>query len=221
MVGRTPHGVRGLKCVRKIHDYFTSWSHSARSAWIEIWRYYLSFGEVLVALRTECVDWNLVILRTVFGAVCRTPHGVRGLKCSACKQGIGAALSHSARSAWIEIGWSFSTLYLYVKSHSARSAWIEIIVLLIIPAALLVALRTECVDWNLMWKLKKAKKAKSHSARSAWIEINKKSEFLTRCNVALRTECVDWNGLIWAMSLYVRCRTPHGVRGLKSCTAEG
>ena len=53
---RTPQGVRGLK------HYLPDWaiypleSHSARSAWIETYYYFLFWFVGCVALRKECVD---------------------------------------------------------------------------------------------------------------------------------------------------------------------
>ena len=54
--GRTPQGVRGLKCVRRVYHTPCAESHPARGAWIEI-----SSGRALtdaakVAPRKGCVD---------------------------------------------------------------------------------------------------------------------------------------------------------------------
>ena len=55
---------------------------------------------------------------------CRTPQGVRGLKPVDKRDKALNALSHSARSAWIETGLIAHTTP-FKSSHSARSAWIE------------------------------------------------------------------------------------------------
>ena len=54
--------------------------------------------------------------------------------------------SHSAWSAWIEIGIARKIVSKPAKSHSAWSAWIEIAQLDCVHHKGLVALRMECVD---------------------------------------------------------------------------
>ena len=54
-------------------------------------------------------------------------------------------LSHSARSAWIEIR-ARDHLREGPRSHSARSAWIEIFIDVDGDISVKVALREECVD---------------------------------------------------------------------------
>ena len=75
----------------------------------------------------------------------RTPQGVRGLKYDYTDVKLKNTLSHSARSAWIEM--------LIAKldskaneSHSARSAWIEMSSFGYVAHIKSVALRKECVD---------------------------------------------------------------------------
>ena len=79
--GRTPHGVRGLKS----RDIWTHpsrwWSHPSRGAWIEIRNHALH----------------------VLGRLSRTPHGVRGLKSGEDGAVIIGEGSHPSRGAWIEI----------------------------------------------------------------------------------------------------------------------
>ncbi len=60
-----------------------------------------------------------------------------------------AAVSLSARRAWIEIAVVSCTSCLPLVSLSARRAWIEIHVVLVVPRGCWVALRKESVDRNL------------------------------------------------------------------------
>ena len=57
-------------------------------------------------------------------------------------------------------------------SLSARRAWIEIIIILYAFVGVLVALRKESVDRNLLVKILVKSHGKSLSARRAWIEIS-------------------------------------------------
>ena len=79
-------------------------SLSARRAWIEISVNIRSFLLVLVALRKESVDRNLIF--------------------AARHMAVGVSLS--ARRAWIEIVSGAITAYPVFPSLSARRAWIEI-----------------------------------------------------------------------------------------------
>ena len=86
----------------------------------------------------------------LFGKVCcRTPRGVRGLKCDAKSQTSASSgrtprgvrglklhraenlravgKSHPSRGAWIEIILTGNTLESTSKSHPSRGAWIEIL----------------------------------------------------------------------------------------------
>ena len=56
-----------------------------------------------------------------------------------------------------------------------------------------VALRLECVDRNPTAEERKKYEQKSHSAWSAWIEISTSPSNATDSDVALRLECVDRN----------------------------
>ena len=77
------------------------------------------------------------------------------------------AVSHSARSAWIETMVSHPITDMCV-SHSARSAWIE-------------TFRVHFPSGD----------RQSHSARSAWIETYRFHKYRNGRAVALRKECVD------------------------------
>ena len=79
--GRTPHGVRGLKCRGRCLDGCRGRSHPSRGAWIEI------PGRLAVLARLTS----------------RTPHGVRGLKCAGHVDRGRGSRSHPSRGAWIEI----------------------------------------------------------------------------------------------------------------------
>ena len=58
----------------------------------------------------------------------RTPHGVRGLKCT-CKRRLKLHwASHPSRGAWIEIVRVRPYGHAALKSHPSRGAWIEITV---------------------------------------------------------------------------------------------
>ncbi len=123
---RTPHGVRGLKYLYRHRPSCALWSHSAWSAWIE----------------------NNSIPYTIPVCCRRTPHGVRGLK-SPPKAIYFTFLfmSHSARSAWIEIPNTVIFGKSATGSHSAWSAWIEICFgYCCKDFPYQVALRMECVD---------------------------------------------------------------------------
>ena len=54
--GRTPQGVRGLKCVRRGHGERGHLSHPARGAWIEIGMDATISPVMSVAPRKGCVD---------------------------------------------------------------------------------------------------------------------------------------------------------------------
>ena len=101
-------------------------------------------------------------------------------------------MSHSLRSAWIEITRFTYPVRDLFKSHSLRSAWIEIAV--------------ETINTSIT--------SMSHSLRSAWIEIALVIALVgTVGRVALLTECVDRNLLAAIRQRYHVSRTPYGVRG--------
>ena len=78
--GRTPHGVRGLKCGCVGLQVGQQPSHPSRGAWIEIigldnrlaWRGSHPSRGAWIEMRKNCPNFDV--------ATCRTPHGVRGLK---------------------------------------------------------------------------------------------------------------------------------------------
>ena len=120
--------------------------------------------------------------------------------------------SLSARRAWIEIsGVDFSEDWL--KSLSARRAWIEINMWCNAGKRLVVALRKESVDRNLIELSPWGAGGGSLSARRAWIEIFiTQIKTVTGC-VALRKESVDRNRNSIRRCLMSVGRSPQGERG--------
>ena len=57
--------------------------------------------------------------------LCRTPHGVRGLKYCPAVIAWCAVWSHPSRGAWIEI-YDLLRNLATLESHPSRGAWIEI-----------------------------------------------------------------------------------------------
>ena len=98
-------------------------SHPARGAWIEI----------------NATPLSLHLL------ACRTPQGVRGLKCEESQMVCAAFRSHPARGAWIEMAW-YRRDILGQRSHPARGAWIEISLWYHRHTISRVAPRKGCVD---------------------------------------------------------------------------
>ena len=190
-------------------------SLSARRAWIEILRAGSCSYDGAVALRKESVDRNsILILRLQIGPVALRKESVDRNQ-SSCnilslrlpvalrkesvdrnriknKNPITSATSLSARRAWIEI---LIILYAFigVLSLSARRAWIEIASEVVTEPLILVALRKESVDRNMVLPLPVLLPISSLSARRAWIEIIKKGRARRPGQVALRKESVDRN----------------------------
>ena len=77
--------------------------------------------------------------------MCRTPHGVRGLKLRVEQTRSIPDLSHPSRGAWIEIISKWAD-YVQWASHPSRGAWIEIVGFGGNMAYMLVAPLTGCVD---------------------------------------------------------------------------
>ena len=88
--GRTPHGVRGLKCGQGDRVDNVAGAHPARGTWIEMTR-----------RSSCCAHWSGRTPHGVRGLKLqkqdredqdagRTPHGVRGLKCQAYTQVLSA-----------------------------------------------------------------------------------------------------------------------------------
>ena len=81
MIGRTPHGVRGLKSIAQDSSRGVGRSHPSRGAWIEI----------------------IPLTMQQRKKKSRTPHGVRGLKLMKSVLPSRHVQSHPSRGAWIEI----------------------------------------------------------------------------------------------------------------------
>ena len=80
MACRTPHGVRGLKCLPRRHKPHPCWSHPSRGAWIEIPPDAGDDGAE--PSHPSRGAWIEIAGRSsgTGGLRSRTPHGVRGLK---------------------------------------------------------------------------------------------------------------------------------------------
>ena len=79
-LGRSPHGERGLKSIRRAQPVLRTWSLSSRRAWIEIQQPQQPFRRCR-----------------------RSPHGERGLKYISRDYILQTDRSLSSRRAWIEI----------------------------------------------------------------------------------------------------------------------
>ena len=146
-------------------------SLSARRAWIEILSPTSMPTTQPVALRKESVDRN-----------CPAWQGIRCLRVALRKESVDRngpsryqntpiSWSLSARRAWIEITRARSRTMRRRMSLSARRAWIEISYVLVPSRRILVALRKESVDRNLVCPCAVPADSWSLSARRAWIEI--------------------------------------------------
>ena len=103
-MGRTPHGVRGLKYSCHYNHLVKIMSHPTRGAWIEI----LTVAESPLTSTSRTPHGVRGLKYPVYrGAqgrsLGRTPHGVRGLKYLCAQGGPGKLVSHPTRGAWIEI----------------------------------------------------------------------------------------------------------------------
>ena len=148
--GRSPHGERGLKFALHHNCIIYFKSLSSRRAWIEIFTVSILYthwvrrsphGErglkfniisfifrtsFIVALLTESVDWNLLIIDILIIILCRSPHGERGLKLHfpllLLMVILVALLTES-------VDWNIpaeNRLPNCIPSLSSRRAWIEI-----------------------------------------------------------------------------------------------
>ena len=100
---RSPHGERGLKCKWGSIPSHVKKSLSSRRAWIEIWkRSMLSTGAWSLSSRRAWIEIDGVS-RSSLMAVCRSPHGERGLKYRSGRAARTAKTSLYSRRAWIEI----------------------------------------------------------------------------------------------------------------------
>ena len=125
-------------------------SLSARRAWIEIHSWWLRCWQLAVALRKESVDRNNdTSKKTQPGVALRKESVDRNLTFLLSLRSLLQSLS--ARRAWIEISFWYSSRIIMLVSLSARRAWIEISTS---PFSMLVI-------------------GMSLSARRAWIEIQR------------------------------------------------
>ena len=101
---------------------------------------------------------------------CRTPQGVRGLKCRWPDFAPGRARSHPAGGAWIEID-NKTAVHALILSHPAGGAWIEMYT--IAQVTLTQAGRTPQGVRGLKFRLDGlgVYLYASHPAGGAWIEI--------------------------------------------------
>ena len=80
---RTPPGVRGLKSHISLHRYIEWKSHPTRGAWIEIPSLASAATHIISSHPTRGawieISWERRMLNYIS---CRTPPGVRGLKCT-------------------------------------------------------------------------------------------------------------------------------------------
>ena len=146
VLGRPPHGGRGLKCYFWVDSHRNLQSPSARRAWIEIRVYSLGCesGQSPSARRA----WiEIVFVRGKPKRLdCRPPHGGRGLKYTIIILQAIDLWSPSARRAWIEILKKPRFNVCSWSSPSARRAWIEMPYYAQQIDRYFVALRTEGVD---------------------------------------------------------------------------
>ena len=59
--------------------------------------------------------------------ICRTSHGVRGLKFAVTVNSFNYVASHLAWGAWIEMTEAYGEYEIVTESHLAWGAWIEIL----------------------------------------------------------------------------------------------
>ena len=103
-----------------------------------------------------------------FSRLCRSPFGLRGLKCKLLRFRRPRLLSQPIRAAWIEIVTQPTPLSAHTLSQPIRAAWIEI----------------TATSFN-------ASKQLSQPIRAAWIEIQNKLYNPIVLNVAAHSGCVD------------------------------
>ncbi len=112
--GRSPHGERGLKSTLPTGILVNAESLPAWGAWIEI-----TYGPSSASKRLSLPAWGAWIeMQTqylIHHAICRSPHGERGLKYNQHLGDPVAILSLPAWGAWIEIpavaiAWSISAV---------------------------------------------------------------------------------------------------------------
>ena len=166
-MGRTPHGVRGLKYRTERHRDEPCRSHPSRGAWIEIAMSrpaYADYGRTphgVRGLKSEPDDARLREAR-------RTPHGVRGLKSNYAPRCRDCPVSHPSRGAWIEI----TTCAVLRNSSVCRT-----------PHGVRGLKSRRCV--------RRGQERESHPSRGAWIEIRRRTFIGVPRYVAPLTGCVD------------------------------
>ena len=67
-----------IEIVKSTPEEAKRWSLSARRAWIEILSRDVDGAYLVVALRKESVDRNVLIVRKQCRGICRSPQGERG-----------------------------------------------------------------------------------------------------------------------------------------------
>ena len=189
-------------------------SHPSWGAWIEI-----RISPAFLRCSRSHPSWGAWI-EISFGMTIgsdffrRTPHGVRGLKYgNAAADGRGRP-SHPSWGAWIEIALSFADRRSQ-SSHPSWGAWIEI--LLALPMAFSTS-RTPHGVRGLKWTALYCPPPLpwSHPSWGAWIEI--KDGYCLYAGLRSHPSWGAWIEITFPASPLAGrpCRTPHGVRGLKS-----
>ena len=157
--------------MRRRQAALSTWSLSARRAWIEISRWLLTSNACDVALRKESVDRNLpgnIYLVTLRVALRKESVDRNSELWASVKLAITVALRKESvdRNDFAQ-----KRFHQRGASLSARRAWIEIFCVRSAALRALVALRKESVDRNWMRRRQAALSTWSLSARRAWIEI--------------------------------------------------
>ncbi len=190
-LGRSPHGERGLKSIRRAQPVLRTWSLSSRRAWIEIQQPQQPFRRCR-----------------------RSPHGERGLKYISRDYILQTDRSLSSRRAWIEICLFQSAEHGW-QSLSSRRAWIEI--LEITGRSKRRICRSPHGERGLKFfnPCNPRGLRGSLSSRRAWIEIclliawSADWTSLSSRRAWIEIDPVSGTNLMWGG------RSPHGERGLK------
>ena len=171
VLGRSPHGERGLKYRQNGGGDAATPSLPTRGAWIEI--ILVSLDDEVVECRSPHGERGLkyVMLDTAHHysapSARRSPHGERGLKYVAVVDQLECHVSLPTRGAWIEIQ-TAEKRHQRSKSLPTRGAWIEM---------------EKMKQRNMQWR--------SLPTRGAWIEITILFRALTTSEVAPHTGSVD------------------------------
>ena len=167
IVGRAPHGARGLKFIPSFIRRIFGRSRPARGAWIEISR---KKGTTSPALSRAPHGARGLKSRTwprTSSAACRAPHGARGLKFQdRLDKGVGAGRApHGARGLKSSGPW-MPCSPCGRAPHGARGL-------------------------KSRWQEHLATSEQSRPARGAWIEIWQRNSVIGFLEVAPRTGRVD------------------------------